>query len=76
MMDEEKGGITGDGSDDFNYGYNFEFTEKSIRLGKRSILYTKLSELYIEYSSKVNHINYNIYVKLMPINYLQRQKLL
>ena len=33
MMDEEKGGITGDGSDDFNYGYNFEFTEKSIRLG-------------------------------------------
>ena len=28
----EEGGIEPEG-DDFNYGYNFEFTEKSIRLG-------------------------------------------
>ncbi len=36
MMDSETGGIAGEGSDDFNYGYNFEFTEKSIRLGESS----------------------------------------
>ena len=32
MQEESIDGV--DGRDDFNYGYNFEFSEKSIRLGK------------------------------------------
>ena len=41
---------TAEEGDDFNYGYNFEFTEKSIRLGKNVWLLASMIVIKIEAS--------------------------